>query len=74
MNRLLIAAVLFCATSTFSIGCRSCQSCHDYDSPVANCNCNHCGTERAGSNMGSGGLVDYSVVEPETIEYSNAAQ
>jgi hypothetical protein len=23
-------------------GCQSCSSCHDYDSPVANCHCGHC--------------------------------
>src|SRR6478672_3926051 len=24
-------------------GCRSCSSCHDYDPPVANCQCSSCG-------------------------------
>jgi len=30
-------------------GCRSCSNCHDYDPPCANCDCNACGTQRAGS-------------------------
>lgn len=34
---------------TASGGCRSCDACHDYDPPVANCDCNACGTQRAGS-------------------------
>ena len=33
-------------------GCRSCSSCHDYDPPVANCECNACGCHRAGSASG----------------------
>src|SRR3954470_24795002 len=26
-------------------GCRSCSSCHDYDPPVANCQCGSCGAQ-----------------------------
>jgi hypothetical protein len=36
-------------------GCRSCDSCHDYDSPVADCQCESCGYGRSGS--ASGGYV-----------------
>src|SRR3954451_9999089 len=25
-------------------GCRACSTCHDYDSPVANCQCGTCGS------------------------------
>jgi hypothetical protein len=35
-------------------GCRSCSSCHDYDRPVANCNCDACGTHRSGSAFAEG--------------------
>ena len=34
--------------TTFSAGgCRSCSNCHDYDPPVAACDCHACGTQRA---------------------------
>lgn len=46
---------LLAATTLSSGGCRSCSSCHDYDPPVANCECNASGCHRAGS--ASGGLV-----------------
>ena len=35
-------------------GCRSCSSCHDYDPPVAGCQCDAYGTHRAGSACGGG--------------------
>src|SRR2546423_15314902 len=31
-------------------GCRSCSSCHDYDSPVANCQSGSCGSCCAGGS------------------------
>ncbi len=52
---MLIAGLALGTVFTGS-GCRSCSSCHDYDAPVANCDCNACGTRRAGSN--SGGYVN----------------
>ncbi|QDU57195.1 hypothetical protein [Aeoliella mucimassa] len=54
MKRLVIATALLLATNLLSTGCRSCQSCHDYDSPVANCSCNQCGSGRAGSALSGG--------------------
>ncbi len=54
-------------------GCRSCSDCHDYDPPVANCDCNAYGTHRAGSACGcdgsgnceSGGHYQGEVVQPQ---------
>jgi hypothetical protein len=40
---------LIAATNLSAGGCRSCSSCHDYAPPVANCQCNACGTSRCGS-------------------------
>ncbi len=57
------------AATTFSTGgCRSCDNCHDYDPPVANCDCNACGSHRAGS-ASSGYVGDYTgqtVVDTDT--------
>ena len=50
---LLLAGIIAWTTLAAS-GCRSCSSCHDYDPPVAGCQCNACGTHRAGSACGGG--------------------
>lgn len=42
------AAVLIVTFSLANSGCRSCSSCHDYDRPVADCECGTC-CGRAGS-------------------------
>jgi hypothetical protein len=53
MPRPLWILAALAATATFSAGgCRSCSNCHDYDPPVAACDCHACGTERAGSGGG----------------------
>jgi hypothetical protein len=44
---------IIAATILPSGGCRSCSSCHDYDPPVANCDCPG-GINRAGSNSTCG--------------------
>ncbi len=49
LRRLSLLAILAAATTLPAGGCRSCDSCHDYDSPVMNCNCGSCGYERSGS-------------------------
>src|SRR5438105_4284278 len=44
-----------------AVGCRACSSCHDYDSPVANCQCGACGAQcgcgtcNGGCNSGCNG-------------------
>jgi hypothetical protein len=62
--------MLAATTTLTSGGCRSCSSCHDYDPPVANCDCNACGCHRAGSATGGyvneGYGTDEYVVEPST--------
>jgi len=52
-------------------GCRSCDACHDYDPPVANCDCNACGMQRAGSatygqptSSGSSNWQEMGTLEP----------
>jgi hypothetical protein len=47
----MLLAVLISATTLTAGGCRSCSSCHDYDPPVAGCDCAY-GTERCGSANG----------------------
>jgi len=49
-HSLLIGALL-ATTLIVANGCRSCSSCHDYDPPVANCQCGHC--PQCGCNGGS---------------------
>jgi hypothetical protein len=49
LRHILVLAVLIAATTLPSGGCRSCSDCHDYDPPVANCDCPG-GINRAGSN------------------------
>jgi hypothetical protein len=50
-HAILVIFMAAATTITFG-GCRSCSSCHDYDPPVANCDCNSCGCNRAGSASG----------------------
>jgi hypothetical protein len=38
----LFALGLVLATMLGNSGCQSCSSCHDYDCPVADCQCGHC--------------------------------
>jgi len=47
LRHLLLSVALGTTLSLAAGGCRSCSSCHDYDPPVADCNCG-CG-QRAGS-------------------------
>lgn len=67
MFRQFLFAVAIAAGATLaSTGCRSCQSCHDYDPPVADCQCGCGGGQRTGSaGMGyvssQGTVVDNSV-------------
>jgi hypothetical protein len=49
LRHALLFAVLIAATTLPTGGCRSCSDCHDYDPPVANCDCPG-GINRAGSN------------------------
>src|SRR4051812_39654799 len=35
-------------------GCRACSTCHDYDSPVANCQCGTCGSSCGCGSCNSG--------------------
>ena len=70
----LLAAALLSA-----VGCQACSSCYDYARPVADCQCNCCGCQRAGSvhccGCNSGGCEsgnctgsgEYSG-EPEAVE------
>jgi hypothetical protein len=54
MLRHYFALVAIVAATTLpSGGCRSCSDCHDYDPPVANCDCPG-GINRAGSNSTCG--------------------
>ncbi len=54
----LSLAALLLAASALGTGCRSCQSPHDYSSPVADCECNSCGG-RAGSVLSGVGQTAY---------------
>ena len=51
-------------------GCRSCANCHDYDPPVANCDCHACGTQRSGSASGGYDSEGYA----EEGDYENTGQ
>jgi hypothetical protein len=51
LRHLLLSLALGSTLALAGGGCRSCSSCHDYDSPVADCNC---GCGRAGSNSHCG--------------------
>jgi hypothetical protein len=52
LRHLLLSVVLGTTLSLAGGGCRSCSSCHDYDSPVANCGCG-CGRTGSVSNCGA---------------------
>src|SRR3954447_14599914 len=39
-----VFAGLMSVAFAFAAGCRACSTCHDYDSPVPNCQCGTCGT------------------------------
>jgi hypothetical protein len=62
---ILILASLIVVAAASSSGCRSCDNCYDYSPPVANCGCNSCGTQRAGS--ASAGQVVNEVYGPEEV-------
>ena len=66
---LVLLAGLAVGIALAAAGCQSCSSCHDYDAPVANCDCNACGTHRAGSNSGyvSGEYAPGEYVEEEQV-------
>lgn len=68
LRHLLMLAGTMAALTVSAGGCRSCSSCHDYDPPVANCECNACGTHRAGS--ASGGYAGGGYSEGYTVEGS----
>jgi len=68
---LLIPALLVAGAALVSTGCRACSTCHDYDPPVACCQCGTCGCHRTGSAAGgyvnSGGFV-YEEEAPTEME------
>ena len=74
MSRLwMVLLAVVAAASLSSTGCRSCSTCHDYDPPVANCDCHACGCNRAGSaycNCASGEQPAEGYVEEEYAEPS----
>ncbi|MEO0530157.1 MAG: hypothetical protein AAF266_06205 [Planctomycetota bacterium] len=45
----LLALVLVAIAGASQIGCRACQSCHDYSSPLAGADCGGCNECRSGS-------------------------
>jgi hypothetical protein len=66
LRHALLLAALTATITTASGGCRSCDSGgYDYAPPVANCQCDSCGTHRAGS-ASSG----YMPGQPVVGEYS----
>ena len=67
-NWLLLIGLLTAAMLS-SGGCRSCSSCHDYDPPVANGECNACGCHRAGSASSGYASEGYTGEEYVTGEY-----
>lgn len=71
MKRFVFAVVLGLASVSFGTGCRSCQSCHDYDPPVANCQCagcDTCGGGRAGSVLSRGYAGGEVIAQPEMYD------
>jgi hypothetical protein len=50
LRRSFVFGALFAITLVAANGCQSCSSCHDYDPPVAHCNCGGCST--CGCNSG----------------------
>lgn len=74
MKRLAFAATLLLAACFLATGCRSCQSCHDYGSPVADCactGCTSCGNGRAGSVLSGGYATEtvYDAAPHEVVPY-----
>jgi hypothetical protein len=55
LRNLSLLAILLAANLFATGGCQSCSSCHDYDPPVADCNCSPCC--RSGSASCGGGMV-----------------
>jgi hypothetical protein len=51
---LTLVAIFISGLALANTGCRSCSSCHDYDRPVADCECGTCGCGRAGSAFTGG--------------------
>ena len=66
----LLLIGLMASTTIANGGCRSCSSCHDYDPPVANSDCNACGCHRSGS--ASGGYADEGYATEEYVVESPA--
>ena len=73
LRRLALLAILTAVVTLPAGGCRSCDSCHDYDGPVADCQCGSCGSGRAGSASGgyaaSGGYVSDPTMTDEEMVY-----
>lgn len=68
LRQFLIPALMILGSTLALAGCRSCQSCHDYDPPVANCECGTCGCQRSGSTAGyvtGGGYVSQPIMAEE---------
>jgi hypothetical protein len=79
MPRPLWILAALAATATFSAGgCRSCSNCHDYDPPVAACDCHACGTERAGSGtggyIGQGHVTDADAIHVHPTEQETVSE
>ena len=59
-----LALALTLIAGAAQLGCRACGTCHDYDPPVANCNCNCCGD--TGGRSGSVLAQTYAADEQTT--------
>ncbi len=70
----LAVACLLSLTGLSSGGCRSCSSCHDYDPPVANCQCALCGAPGNCSqcNGGCDQQTNGAYAQPGTAPAANA--
>lgn len=71
MKRFVLAIVLGFGAAGFGTGCRSCQNCHDYDPPVADCQCagcTACGHGRAGSVLSGGYMGGELITEPSVYD------
>lgn len=70
-RRFGLLAILAAGMGFSAGGCRSCDSCDDYSSPVANCNCDSCGCHRAGSassGYAEGGYAEGEYISGETVQ------
>lgn len=56
------------------LGCRACGTCHDYDPPVANCQCNACGTGRSGSAIGGYSGMGYASADEANADVQVAKE